>query len=225
MKSKRSIKTYLLFSLLILNLLIILVSLNCKEDKTLYRATSDYFPLKTGMIWYYANNFNNTDTSIVKVIGDTSAYGRSCILVNRGSLEEYWIKDKSEIKKLVEIKINRAGFDFFLEQDYRQYFQLPLIKDNSWRDSLNNSIDVQGDMINFRHIIFGKVEDIKDISTPAGEFSEVYRISLVDTLQIDDSLVVKTSFYWFAPEVGIVKQRFETEDTVEQILVQFTSNN
>ena len=225
MKSKRSIKTYLLFSLLILNLVIILLNLNCNEDKTLYRATSDYFPLKNGMIWYYANNFDNTDTSIVKVIGDTSAYGRPCILVSRGSLEEYWIKDKSEIKKLVDIKINRAGFDFFLEQDYRQYFQLPLIKDNSWRDSLHYSIDVLGDMINFRHIIVGKVEDIEDISTPAGEFSEVYRVSLVDTLQVDDSVTVKTSFYWLAPEVGIVKQRFETEDTIDQILVQFISNN
>ena len=225
MKYKHLIKTYLMFSLLILIAVIMLLTVNCSEDKTLYRATSDYFPLKTGMIWYYVNSADNNDTSVVKVIGDTSANGHPCILVNRGSLEEYWIKDKSEIKKLVEIKINRAGFDFFLEQNYRQYFQLPLISSNSWCDSLNNSVDVLGDLVNLRHIIFGMVKDIEDISTPAGEFSEVYQVSLVDTLQIDDSLVVKTSFYWLAPGAGIVKERFETEDTVEQILVQFISNN
>ncbi len=212
----------MVFSFCLLMTGLILSTLNCSQNKMLYRATSEYFPLKAGMVWYYVNSADPTDTSVVEVIGDSSAYGDFSTLIYRDFLEEYWIKDKTQIKKLFEIKINRAGFEFILEQDYLQYFRLPLITGNSWRDSLINAVDVQGDLVNLRHSIFGKVEEIEDISTPAGEFSEVYRVLLVDTLWIDDSLSVKTSFFWLAPGKGSVKQRFEAEDTIEQILVQFT---
>jgi len=224
MKYKRLIKSHLVFSLLILTVGVIFLTSNCSEDKTLYRATSDYFPLKTGMIWHYLNSADTTDTCVVKVIGDTSAYGQPSILVNRGSHEEYWIKDKTEIRKLVEIKINRAGYDFILEQQYRSYFQLPLIEGNSWRDDFTNTTDVFGESMIFRHIITGKVDTIEDIFTPAGDFYEVYQLTLIDTIHCGDSLSTTTSYYWLAPEVGVVKQRFENEDTLEQIIVQHITN-
>ena len=201
---------------------IILANFSC-EDKTLYRATSDYFPLKAGVIWQYVNLESN-DTCEVKVIGDTSVNIHNCILVTRDAIPEYWIKDKTEIRKLVEIKLNRAGSDFVLEQNFRTYFQLPLIKGNSWRDTLNNSVDVLGDSVNLRHIINGKVESIEGVTIPAGDFNEVYKVILVDTLWFDDSLSTRFSYYWLAPETGIVKQRFESGDTIEQYLIQFILN-
>ena len=201
---------------------LILGNFSC-DDKTLYRATSDYFPLKTGMIWQYVNLKDN-DTCEVKVIGDTSIYNHDCTQVDRDVIPEYWIKDKVEIRKLVEIRLNRAGSDFVLEQNFRIYFQLPLIEGNSWREDFFNTVDVLGDSVNFKHIINGKVEEIEEFSTSAGNFVEVYEVILVDTLWFGDSLSSRISYYWLAPETGIVKQRFEANDTLEQQLIQFTPN-
>jgi len=201
---------------------IIFANFSC-EDKTLYRATSDYFPLKAGMIWQYANLAGN-DTIEIKVIGDASFNIQKCILVTRDVESEYWINDKTEIRKLVEIKLNRTGFDFVLEQSFRVYFQLPLIKGNSWREDFLNSVDVFGEPVNFKHVINGRVESIEDVTTPAGNFAEAYKVILVDSLQCNDSLSTRVSYYWLAPETGIVKERFESHDTIEQSLIQFIPN-
>jgi|UniRef100_A0A7C6A9T7 hypothetical protein len=201
--------------LILLNLS--LLTIGCKSDKVLYRATSDYFPLKPGMVWKY---INNNDTSVVEVIGDTFVLGHYCILVYHNYLEEFWIKDKTEIKKFVDKKLNRAGYDYILERQFRRYFPLPLIKGSSWYEDYQNRVDVLGDTIYIKHAIAGRINGWGDITTPAGNFTEVYNITLIDSLRLNDSLLVETSHYWLAPEIGIV--RYAIPDTFE--LVQFTTS-
>ena len=204
------------------NVFLILLILNCNQDKTLLRATSDYFPLQTGMVWYYVNG---NDTTTVEVIGDTIALGYYCFVVNRNFVEEYWIKDKTEIRKLVEKETTLAGHNSILEQRFRRYFQLPLIKGNYWNENFIDTVIVfGGNSIIFRHSITGKVDAIENITAPAGGFFEVYKLALVDSVKYNDSLAIQTSYYWLAPEVGIVKQRFENTDTVEQVLIKFKSS-
>ncbi|MDH5683178.1 MAG: hypothetical protein OEZ20_01760 [candidate division WOR-3 bacterium] len=198
-------------------LFLIFLTLNCSQDKILQRATSDYFPLEPG--WYWRYTIGN-DTSMVQVISDTFAYGHYCVLTNRDFLEEYWIKEKNEIKKLFEKKINRAGSDFILEQHYRLYFELPLILGNSWSEDFCDTIDVLGESIIFQHQIKGSVEAIDSISTPAGDFSDVYKMMLVQNFQQNDSVKSETSYYWLAPDIGVVKK---IENDVEQILIEFSS--
>jgi len=227
--------------LILLNLS--LLTIGCKSDKVLYRATSDYFPLKPGMVWKYINTKGlcpfespkkfllktwgddpirviNDDTSVVEVIGDTFVLGHYCILVYHNYLEEFWIKDKTEIKKFVEKKLNRAGYDYILERQFRRYFPLPLIKGSSWYEDYQNRVDVLGDTIYIKHAIAGRINGWGDISTPAGNFTEVYNITLIDSLRLNNSLLVETSHYWLAPEIGIV--RYSIPDTFE--LVQFTTS-
>jgi hypothetical protein len=211
---KRSTLGYSFFSIFL-----VLLILNCNQDKTLYRATSDYFPLQSGMVWRYANE---NDTSTVEVIGDTTAFGHFCIVINRDFIEEYWIKDKTEIRKFVEKETTIAGHVSILEQGYRRYFQLPLINGHSWYENFLDTVIVfGGNSVIFKHSITGKVDTIEGISTPAEDFSEVYKLVLVDTLQCNDFLSTRISYYWLAPGVGVVKQRFEDEDTIEQVLVEY----
>lgn len=201
-------------------LIIVLLNLRCNQDKTLYRASSDYFPLSIGTIWYYANG---NDTTVVEVIGDTISYGYHCTLIYRNLKKEFWVKDKTTIKKFVEKKLTQVGYDYILEQEFRNYFQLPLIKNNAWRENYQNTALVLGDTVHINHTIIGKVVEIESITTPAGKFNEVYKVELIDSLQLKDSLVVENSRYWLAPEVGIVKQQFFAACTAEQVLIRFFS--
>lgn len=194
------------------------LTLTCKSDKVLYRATSDYFPLKPKMVWKYTKD---NDTSVVEVIGDTWVFGHYASLVYRDFVEEFWLKDKTEIKKLVEKKLNRAGYDYVLEQQFRCYFSLPLIIGNVWHEDYIATVDVLGSQIDIKHTINGKIVSIENITTPAGTFTEVYNITLIDSLQLNDSLLIETHHYWLAPEVGIIK--YAAPDTFE--LIQFTTQN
>ncbi|MEO0115306.1 MAG: hypothetical protein ABIK93_07495 [candidate division WOR-3 bacterium] len=203
-------------ALLVLNL----VFLSCDDTGVLYRATGDYFPLKKGTNWQY---FDGNDTIVAAVVDDTIIYGYRCILVYRGAQAEFWQKDKAEIRKLVEKKVNRAGYDFLLETQFRLYFSLPLIMNNSWHEVYSDTLDIYGDTIAIKHIIRGKVVGIEDIVVPAGRFTDVYQIALVDSLQLNDSLAIQSIQYWLAHEVGIIKQRLIATDTLEQVLIQFVS--
>lgn len=217
MNSKPRTRPFLLSSIFF-----VLLLLNCNQDKTLLRATSDYFPLQSGISWYYVSG---SDTTMVEVVGDTIVYGQFCFIINRNLGKEFWIKDKTEIRKLVQQVTTQGGFSDTLEQRFRQYFQLPIISGNSWTEDFYDTVTVHsGDQIIFKHRIAGNVLALEDsLITPAGVFSEVYKLMLVDTVQCNDSLATKISYYWLDPGVGIVKQRFEAEDTTEQVLISFKS--
>lgn len=201
---------------------LVLLILNCNPDKTLLRATSDYFPLQTGIVWYY---LSGDETTKVEVVGDSTILGQFSYVINRNLADEYWLKDKTEIRKLVQLVTTNSGFTDTLEQRFRQYFQLPLISGNSWAEDFYDTITLHsGDQIYFKHRISGNILALDhSLITPAGEFSDVYKLILVDTIQINDSLSTKISYYWLAPDFGIVKQRFEAEDTIEQVLISFKS--
>ena len=208
--------------ILLSSIFFVLLILNCNQDKTLLRATSDYFPLQTGIVWYY---LNGNETTKVEVVGDTSALGQFCYVINRNLADEYWLKDKTAIRKLVQLVTANSGFTDTLEQRFRQYFQLPFISGNSWTEDFSDTITLHsGDQISFKHRITGNILGLEDsLITPAGKFSDVYKLMLVDTVQCNDSLSTKISYYWLAPDFGIVKQRFEAEDTIEQVLISFKS--
>jgi hypothetical protein len=201
---------------------LVLLILNCNQDKTLLRATSDYFPLQTGIVWYY---LSGDETTKVEVVGDSTILGQFSYVINRPLADEYWLKDKTEIRKLVQLVTTNSGFTDTLEQRFRQYFQLPFISGNSWTEDFYDTITLHsGDQIYFKHRITSNIMALEhSLITPAGEFSEVYKLMLVDTVQRNDSLSAKISYYWLAPDFGIVKQRFEAEDTIEQVLVSFKS--
>jgi hypothetical protein len=201
---------------------LVLLILNCNQDKTLLRATNDYFPLQTGIVWYY---LSGDETTKVEVVGDSTIFGQFSYVIYRNLAEEYWLKDKTAIRKLVQLVTTNSGFTDTLEQRFRQYFQLPFISGNSWTEDFYDTIILHsGDQIYFKHRICGNIVALEhSLITPAGEFSDVYKLMLVDTIQRNDSLSTKTSYYWLAPDFGIVKQRFEAEDTIEQVLISFKS--
>lgn len=192
-----------------------LVVLCSCDDWILFRSTQDYFPLKSGTLMKYEVG---KDTIIFEVLGDSVVSELPCIVAIRDFNEEYWIKDKDRIRKFVEIESIRFGEKFPIERRFRIYYELPLIIGNSWTNEFSDTIDILGDTIRFTHKIFGKVLGLDKLSTPAGDFFEVYHLEIIEEFKQNNSKTTLRRDEWFAPGVGLVKR---ITSNSQEILVEF----
>lgn len=189
-------------------LVLVIIFLGC--ENIVYRMSKDYFPLKTTNRWEYENTEGNL--RVIEVTEDSVVGEFPCKIVLNNFKPEFWYKDEEKVKKFTVKTINIDGEDYTLEEEYRTYYLLPFIKDNTWGDSLKNTLEVYGDSIFFTHQIEGEVLDIEDmVSVPAGDFYEVYKLKIKETFTLNDSTWEDTSYEWYAPGIGLIKRRYGPE--------------
>lgn len=197
-------------------IIFLLFIINCGNDWLLYRASNDYFPLKTGNTWVY--NKDGIITTL-EVLTDTTAYGLSCSHLTRNFSDEYWSKSNGEVKKLFLRTINYSGTDYILQQSWLLEYQLPFVLGNLWSETYNDTVIILGDTFKIYQQIWRKVMEITDISVPAGSFFQTYKIEFSETFSLNDSTEQYIGFEWFAPGVGLIKR---ITNNVEEVLIDYS---
>lgn len=184
------------------------------NDGILRRAAADYFPLRADSEWRY--DVGGT-ISLVQVRGDSIAYNSPATVVLRDYAEEYWLRTSGDVRKFVSRLVNRNGADYPLEQSYRRFYVLPFVLGNSWSEDLQDTLDILGEMIVYRHKIEGRVTGVSEIAVTAGGFSECYEVDLNELVAVNDSVASTATKEWFAPGVGLVKSiRNGTEEQLTE---------
>ncbi len=187
-------------------------------DMTFYRAKSDYFPLVPGSRWTYEAAGN---TAIDSVAGDSSVAGRACIVVLRDYAPEYWIKQPSEVRRFLRLAANRGGQEYVLEERYGLAYALPFVEGAIWNESFHDTVVLTGtDTVFVLDSISGRVAAVEDVETPAGTFIQCYRIEIHHEVLAAELSFANDYVEWLAPEVGVVRRRTGTEETV---LADFSS--
>lgn len=190
-----------------------LIIIGCNEDHIVLRASRDYFPLKVGNYWRYEDTLINS-SRVVEVMGDSAVLGRRCIVVEDNFKEGYWIKSEGRIEKFVAKTITLYGEEDTLEQAYRLYYLVPFIVGNVWSNTFADTVVVLTDTIIFSHTINGRVAAIEDV----GNFSDTYKVELLETIIENDSTETIATTEWFAPGIGLVKRK---QGGTEEVLVEY----
>jgi hypothetical protein len=197
-------------SRLLLPALLLVLFAGC-SDMTLYRAGSDYFPLVQDTRWTYAEG---QVTLIDSVAGDSSVAERGAVIVLRSFAPEFWVHDRTGAWRYVERSVIRGGNEYVLEARYALQYQFPLVFNASWSESFRDTVTVMGnETLYIKDSLAGRVAAIEDVTTPAGTFSDCYRVEIFRSEQVE-SLVETQQIDWLAPGVGLVKRLVGADSTV-----------
>lgn len=189
---------------------IIILSISCK-DNIIERAGSEYFPIKQGNWWRYANNdpYQPEIVSITVEPVDTLLQ-REVYPFNISGEFHYFSKDTKGIKEYIEITHNYGGSIYTILQGYITRLELPLVRGNRFTDSLSDSLDFFGIWIKGRYLINGLVSDYQNDEL----YGEVYKviISISESVVTPDSNISSQRYVeeYYAPGIGLV--RFKNSD-------------
>jgi hypothetical protein len=192
---------------------LILLAFGCNEDHIVFRATSDYFPLRVGDYWRYQDTLG-INPRFVEVAGDSAVAGRACIVVEDNFKETYWTKSEGRIEKFVVETVTLYGEVDTLEQNYRLFYLVPFVVGNRWGDTLTDTVVALTDTIVFSHAIDVTVAGIEDV----GDFTDVYKLEIFETITQNDSMETIATTEWFAPTIGLVKR---VQGGSEEVLVEY----
>jgi len=187
-----------------------LLALSC-SDLLLFRADSDYLPMPDGSEWKYVLG---SDTTYVSVAGDSLVAGRTCTVVLRDYVPEFWLKEQSAAYRYISRDTTLGGGGrYVLEQRFCLVYLLPLIEGNSWQSVFEDTVVVMGtDTVPVYHKLEAHVASIEDVTTPAGLFSQCYRLDFNEEIRDLDTLVTSYS-EWLAPGVGVVKRQSGADES------------
>lgn len=193
--------------------IILTLTISCNNsDWLLYRAGSDYFPLKIGNWWQYSQ-YGQIEQ--VEVKAETVVYGTECIHLLRNYADEFWKKTDNEIRKLYIRTVNIGGTDFEIEKNWLLQYRLPLVLGAQWAEIFTDTVLVMGDTFRIFHTVRRMVSEICDVNVLAGTFQQCYRLDYLEQVKINDSLVEDYAGYeWYAPQVGLVKKVINNRETL-----------
>lgn len=181
------------------------------DNLTLFRAGSDYFPLTRGSRWTYSDGIATRTDSVA---GDSVVDGRSAIVVLRSFAPEFWLRDQTGAWRFTRRAVIRGGQEYELEARYEQAYQLPLVLGATWADAFGDTVTVLGtESLFVRDSLSGLVAAIEDVVTPAGTFTECYRLDFFRSVRTD-TLIETAWTEWLAPGVGLVKRLTGTDSLV-----------
>lgn len=183
-------------------LILILLFVACSDNHFVQRAAGDYFPLEQGNIWYYALG---ADTIVVEVEPPDTLLGRECYPVSFGGYTRWFAKASDAVDEYVKIVYFFSGDEYTILEDYAMRMELPFIADNTWHDSLVDSLEISGQWITAKHYVDGEVigyyydDDYE---------ADVYGCMLTTTTMLitPDTVMTETHFFQetYAPEIGLV---------------------
>ncbi len=187
-------------------LLLSLFIFSCSDDFLLRRASSDYFPLKEGMRWTYAVN---GDSLWVEVVGDSNAFGHFVTVVLRNFIEEYWIKERGEVKKFFLFDTVIAGERETLEMGYKLYYKFPLVDKDTWSETKLDTVLIAGDSFQHRYYL----KTFSSFVDTVLNYFDCYQIDFYqerELIKLSDTTerhrIFRSWVEFLAPEVGVVRR-------------------
>jgi len=194
----------------ILSYIMLVLVFSC-QNHIIERSASEYFPLKEGNWWHYANNdlYNPQVINIVVESLDTLLQ-RECYPFNISGEFRYFSKDQEGVKEYIKITQNYGGYDYTILQGFITRLELPLVRGNQFSDSLVDSLDFFGQWIKGRYLINGLVSDYQNDEL----YGAVYKliISIFQFITTLDSTIASEEYVeeYYAPSIGLI--RFKNRD-------------
>ena len=180
---------------------LIFLFIHCGDNHIVQRAAEDYFPLREGYWWQYSNQ---NDTILVEVEPLDTILQIECFPVSYNGTVEYLAKHDESISQYIIRLYNFAGIDYTLLEDFIVRIELPLVRGNSYRHVLTDSILVAGQLIRANYEVIGDVIDF----AYEPEYGDVYevRITTIETLIKPDTAHTDTTEFteYYAPGVGMI---------------------
>ncbi|MGB9719961.1 MAG: hypothetical protein ACPL28_00570 [bacterium] len=188
-----------------------LLLFNACQNHIIERSATNYFPIKEGNWWYYANNdlYNPKNINITVEAPDTILQCE-CYPFNVSGEFHYYLKDQKGIKEYILMTENYGGYDYTVLQGFVTRLELPLVRGNQFSDSLIDSLDLAGQWIKAFYSIKGLVSDYQNDEI----YGEVYKI-IISTYQYiatQDSTIANEEYFeeYYAPGIGLI--RFKNRD-------------
>lgn len=206
----------------LLFLAILLFQFCSYENPYIARIKGDYFPItQTGNFWIYRNK--DGSDKYLETKGSIIKDGKEAIIIEKNYEETYWYKGEGYVSRYRDIEINFNGQLFTVESRWQNYVEIPIIKGNSWKDTWEDTLIFYNLPLYRTDKLNGRVEGFETVETQAGTFENCYRIRFQTSEKINseitgDSLVEKTYYEWYAPDVGLVKS---TEDNENWELIDY----
>ncbi len=196
----------------ILLFLVLLLQFCSYENPFTARTKADYIPImEAGNYWLYKSNM--AAEKYVEVIDNTSNLtldGKEVLIIAENYAEYYWYKGEGFLSRYREIEVNFGGELHLVESRWQAYVEIPLVLGNEWQDVWEDTVTVFNQPLHRVDNLHAKVLAIEDVSTEAGDFSNCYKIRFelreeIHSSIIGDSVMEKTIFEWYAPNIGLVK--------------------
>jgi hypothetical protein len=209
------VKKFIILSLLIIQ--------SCSyHNPFTVRISKDHIPInEIGRYWIYKNN--NGIQKYVEVKKTTNWDGKEAILIEENYQESYWYKGNGYVSRHRNIEINYNGELFPVEYRWQNYIEIPILQGNNWENSWMDTTFIYDKPLIRTSELKGKVECYETMETEAGIFENCYRIKIstvvenLSSLPVD-SIISKTYYEWYAPDVGLVKT---TEDNKGWTLIKY----
>ena len=183
-------------------LIFILLLVTCSDNHFVQRAASDYYPLEQGNIWYYTLG---SDTIVVEVGLADTLLSRECYPVSFGGYTRWFAKVPDAVDEYIKIVHFFSGNEYTILEDYAVRMEFPFVTDNTWQDSLIDSLQISGQWITAKYYVDGEVisyyyDDDYD--------ADVYGCVVATTTMLitPDTVMTETHLYQetYAPDIGLV---------------------
>ena len=174
------------------------------------RAVEDYFQYHEGNWWQLVGT---SDTMYVEVEPADTVLQKHVMPVSYNGIARM-IHDADEaLYEFISVEYTFAGSPFTVINDFAVFIELPMVKGNTWRDSLIDSLEVSGQVVHATYHVWGIVSDCAYDERHGGdvytiELNSVLSVTSPDTAIIDSSAILEE----YAPGTGVVRFRNETDD-------------
>ncbi len=189
----------------------------CSSDSNLSRLDSEYFPQPdSGSCWSYASTDTlNTNFQIFVQNNDFYYEGRySSNWIWNGENIYFW-KDKGNLEIFHRRDKYFNGTLYEIEKRWTILIKFPLIEGDIWEEYFSNNINILGDIFSINIKTSLNVYFIDDLTTPAGSFTQCYKILIKRNIEEKSQLLGDNNYsesfgYWLAPGIGIIKYEDST---------------
>jgi hypothetical protein len=178
-------------------------SLFAADDET----TPDYYPLKVGTKWHYELNANGNKMTVINAIAKVED-------IDGKSLSRLETTIDDQVKATEHLTVTDKGV--FRHRIKGIAITPPVcllkfpVKDG---ESWNSDLKIGEEQVSFK----AKAGKEEEVTVPAGKYKAV-----TSELEVTASGVNVKTRYWFAKDVGVVKQTIEVNNTnVEMELSKF----
>ncbi|KPK63250.1 hypothetical protein AMJ83_07820 [candidate division WOR_3 bacterium SM23_42] len=183
-------------------LLVVFLLLVCTENNIVQRAAEDYFPLREGSWWQYANQ---SDTVLVEVEPQDTILQVPCFPVSYNGVPAYLVKHDDAVSQYIRTVYNHAGSDHTVMENFVVRIELPLIEGNAYQHLLSDSIYVASQLIKAVYELTGLVVGYADETG----YGNVYEINLttIESITTPDTVIADTNEVteYYAPGIGMVR--------------------
>ncbi len=196
----------------VLLLLFLMLQFSSCENPFAVRTKADFIPItEVGNYWLYRSNLGSEKyVEVVENSDNLTIDQREVLIVSENYLPYYWYKGEGFLSRYRDIEINFGGELYPIETRWQDYVEIPLVLGNEWQDLWQDTVVVMNQPLYRVDELRGAVVAIEDISTEVGDFEHCYKIrfNLTEEIHADfigDSIIERTFFEWYAPDVGMVR--------------------